>query len=207
MFKEVFTGAVLAVALAGSAAAAPVLTFTGTGETQLLTATNDLGFGGQTIQVINGHDKSLLNGLAVSGPAKITFTYLGFEAGNSNQAVSLGGGMGSFMNGVASVGDTISAVQAAAGLIEFIFQTLNVPFVSAIANHGIATPASKDFAIGYLIESATSAVVMFDDLFHGDRDFDDLGMRITVSPIPLPAGGLLLLGGLGALAFARRRRA
>jgi opacity protein-like surface antigen len=207
MFKEVFTGAVLAVALAGAAAAAPVLTFTGTGETQLLTATNDLGFGGQTIQVINGHDKSPLNGLAVSGRAKITFTYLGFEAGNKNQAVSLGGGMGSFVNGVSSVGDTISVVQTAAGLIEFIFQTLNVPFASTIANHGAANPASKDFAIGYLYESPTSYVVLFDDLFKGDRDFDDLGMRISVASAPLPAGWLLLLGGLGALAFARRRRA
>jgi hypothetical protein len=34
-----------------------------------------------------------------------------------------------------------------------------------------------------------------------------LEVDTTASPVPLPAGGLLLLSGLGAMAFARRRRA
>ena len=35
---------------------------------------------------------------------------------------------------------------------------------------------------------------------------DDLVARIDIASIPLPAGGLLLLGGLGGLGLAARRR-
>jgi Domain of unknown function (DUF4114) len=53
--------------------------------------------------------------------------------------------------------------------------------------------------------------VGFEDLFGGgDQDYNDVYFSFTNTKIavaPLPAGGLLLLGGLGALAAAKRRKA
>lgn len=64
------------------------------------------------------------------------------------------------------------------------------------------------FVVGsFFKETVTETGELF--LYAWDNnDFDNTGLiQATISTVPLPAGGLMLLGGLGALTVLRRRRA
>lgn len=207
--KAVLGAATLAasVMLAGAVSAATTFVFTGTGQTQLV-KNNDLGLGlnDTTIDFISGDLKSAANGLSITGSAKIKFTYLGREAGNRNFAADLGGIF--FQTNTSSVGDVYLTAQLGAGLIDFAFGTSRPQqSVGRIENSGVANPQSKDYAIGYVKLSDTSYIALFDDIARSDRDFDDIGVQIDISAIPLPAGGVLLLTALGGVAALRRRKA
>lgn len=200
----------VAIAVSVSAATAASLSFVGSNQIQLVNA-NDLGLGlnGQTIDFISGDRKTTSNGLSlVGGPARVTFTYLGFEAGHTNFVANAGGQIFKNQYGGASVvNQSVSVFQAAEGLIEFSFGTLApVTAVGEIFNNDGANPASADYAIGYKKLSDRSYLALFDDIAAGDRDFDDMAIRIDIAPVPLPAAGLLLLAGLGGLAALKRRK-
>lgn len=196
--------AVLASAVSASAATLSLIGATGS---QVI-ANNDLGLGlnGSSVDYITGDLKTVLNGLSLNDAAKITYTYLGFEAGNSNFAAVMGAT--SFVNGVsvANVSST-SVTQTGAGLLDFAFGTSNPQSaVGLFENDGVANPASINYAMGFLMISPTSYYVLFDDIAAGDRDFDDIGIRIDVAPVPVPAAGMLLIGGLGVMGLVARRR-
>lgn len=190
---------------------AATLSFVGTNQSQIINGYNPhpglngqpVNLNGQKVDFITGDNKNEMNGLFVSGPSKVTFTYLGHEAGNGNEFFS---GLLKFTK-TSAVGSFGSVDQLAAGLIDFSFRTLS-PAASkgVIGNKTGANPSSPDFAIGYLRISSTAFYVLFDDIARTDRDFDDFAMRVDVSPIPLPAGGFLLIGALGGLAALRRRK-
>ncbi len=205
MMTKLLTAGTFAAAMMGGTAQAATLSFSGVGTTQVL-ANNDLGFNGSTINYITGNLKNASNGLSVSGPANVTFTYLGFEAGNKNYAAQTSGSL--FTNGVSSVLATVNTVSLG-GLIDFLFGTTSpVGAVGKIANNGVALPNSSKYAIGYsaIFNGGKSIYVFFDDIASGDRDFDDIGMRIDVAAVPVPAAGFLLIGALGGLAALRRRK-
>jgi hypothetical protein len=194
----------------GSAASAAVLSLLDDGNvaTQVNLQNNDLGLGlnGTDIHKITGDVKSALNGLQLTGgPAKLTFEYLGFEASNKNFSAATGGGI--FTNGVNTVGDTVSFSPVNDGLVDFSFGTTSpVGSIGEIFNDGAANPASSNYAIGYVKISDTEWLVLFDDIAAGDRDFDDMGMRITVEAVPVPAGILLMGTALAGFGVMRRRK-
>jgi hypothetical protein len=196
---------VLAVVFASGSANALQFSFTGT--SQSVTVKNNdlnLGLNNTTLDFISGDKKTASNGLFLSGAGVLTFTYLGFEAGNSNYSARNGSNL--FVNGVSAFNATITSFQAAAGLVDFAFgTTFPDSAVGVIMNNGVADPASKNYAIGYRKLSDTSYYVLFDDIASGDRDFDDIGMRIDVAPVPVPAAGLLLVSVMGGIAVLRRR--
>ncbi|AEI92110.1 MULTISPECIES: VPLPA-CTERM sorting domain-containing protein [Roseobacter] len=209
-FKHLMATTAAVITLGVSAASAASFSFVGTNQTQVI-AKNDLGLGlnGQTIDFISGDQKSTSNGLSiVGGPAKITFTYLGFEAGNTNFSANVGGTI--FTNkgpGASAQNASVSVNQLLDGLVAFSFgTTAPVGSQGEIFNNAGANPASSDYAIGYKAISATSYYVLFDDIASGDRDFDDIGMRIDIAPVPLPAAGFMLLAGIGGLAAMKRRK-
>ena len=165
---------------------------------------------GTVLDIIIGDVKDGTNGLSLTGgPARVTYTYLGKEAGNSNYAADIGGIF--FDTDTTAKGTTFETTASVDGLLDFAFGT-SAPAGSTgtFLNNGVATATGGgslyDFAIAYIKISDTSFYALFDDIKEGDRDFDDLAMRIDVAPIPLPAGGLLLVSGLAGAAALRRRK-
>jgi hypothetical protein len=142
------------------------------------------------------------------GKTLITITYLGKSASAENYTVETVGG-GSLSNKDSAVGSSISFIQAAGGFVNFVFATDSFVPQGVIENGGTSTYRRMNFALTQVV--GNSAIALFDDANGGtglgDRDLDDMVVRIDVQSIPLPAGGLLLLTGLGGLVVARRRKA
>ncbi len=218
-FTAIATIAV-AAALSAGAASAAVLSFAGVGTSQLLTNSYDnqriagydgfdpdgVGKTGSQIETINGVAKNAMNGLSVSTKARVTYTFLGSEAGNTNYAAQMGS---TFFTKGSPFGATFTVADNA-GLLDFGFGTTAPNSrVSLIRNDGVADPAQSNYAIGYsaIFNGGASVLVFFDDIAAGDRDFDDMAMRIDVAPVPVPAAGLLLAGALAGFGALRRRRA
>ena len=209
--------------LVATAASAATLSLAGTGyATVALTGTFDLDGGaaynaldaasvardGTSVSVLTGAAKNASNGLRVSGPARVTYTYLGSEAGFTNIALLLPTTELFRNHGSSSVGDTKTTTVSAAGLLNFLFRTVSGS-PGEIANNGSASPNTASIAIAYsaLFNGGKSAIVLFDDTGAGpDRDYDDLGLRIDVAAVPVPAAGLMLAGALAGLGALRRRR-
>ena len=136
-------------------------------------------------------------GLSLSEAAKLTFTYLGKDAGFTNTFTT---GAGAFStDGTNSVGDSFSGDY----LADFVAFTLGSSGGGTATNNGDIT-SPLQFAIALL--SDTSAIILFDDGGTGS-DFDDMAIRVDVSQVPLPPAVWLLLSAiLGLVSFTRIRR-
>lgn len=201
-----FAVAAVAASFVASAATAASLSLVGGGYQNQVLANYDLmpDLDGETISFLTGAVKNNTNGLAVSGPARVTYTYLGSEAANTNFSASVGGTQ--ILTQASSIGTSFTNTVMSGGLLDFLFATTApIQFIGTIINNSGATPQSNDFAIGYY-QDGNTWYALFDDIRNGDRDFDDFALKIDVAPIPLPAAGFLLLGGLGALGAVARRR-
>jgi hypothetical protein len=142
-------------------------------------------------------------GLKLDGPAKITFTFIGKEAGFSNTAVELIGG-GVLLDSIA--GATISFTQMAGGFVDFMFVTNGLGGQS-IRNGGVSSHPDLDMAFSSISNYGQSVYALFGDGGGGnDNDLDDMLVKIDVAAVPVPAAGLLLMGALGGLAALRRRK-
>ncbi|MCK0093971.1 VPLPA-CTERM sorting domain-containing protein [Yoonia sp. F2084L] len=210
MTKNFLLIAASAMMLSATAASAATLNFVGTDQTHLVTR-NDVNAGfNTTIDIITGDQKSIGNGLFLDltgGSANVTYTFIGAEAGNRNYAASAGSR--DFFNrghNASDVGDQVTVIQDTSGLLDFAFGTYApLRAIGEFLNNGLANPNSPHYAMGFIQIDADSFYVLFDDIATGDRDFDDMALRIDVAAIPLPAGLILLLSALGG-AFMMRRK-
>ena len=215
MNKFMTTAAAACIALSG-AAHAGTLSING-GDTGTIPAD------GQTNEVID----ALLGGIPQSGyfgssigatgfddGTSILVEIMGYEAGFQN-TFATGDGQSFTSSGGTDIG-TLDAPLASwtttaisdDGLFEFTFSTSGNVTDPEVSN-GDTNANEQGYANFFATEIAGSIWLFFDDGGgnNDDDNHDDLVARLSVSAVPLPAGGLLLLTGFGALALRRRRKA
>lgn len=196
--------AAAAVTTIGSVAGAATLTLDpgSVGQTTVslpnnfdLTATTGLSVGDDVVV----YDHNDLGGLLLSDESWVRYEYLGSEAGNTNTAAEVNFG-GLFSNdGSTAIGETVDVLDDG-GIVDFLFA--DTTDGESIANGDFAS-ASAGLSMAFYQESAGSFIVLLGDGF-GNNDYDDIAIRI--SAVPLPAGAVLLLTGLGGFAALRRRK-
>jgi hypothetical protein len=198
--KRILATALLLAGLSGISHAAS-LSYSGTSTLTLsgydLSASTGIANGTKIFR-----EKYSGDGLYLSGPANVTLTYLGSEAGNTN-VFRMPTTTEIFRNTTSPLYAQTTLTNVSSGLMNFSF--FDVSAMLGIKN-GAGNHDYKN-SIGVFMESLTSALVMFNDL-GGDRDYDDMVVRVQVSPVPVPAALPLFasaLAGFGCI--ARRRKA
>lgn len=97
----------------------------------------------------------------------------------------------------------LSDVSASFGVDNGILVWLNGRFIGGAQQPLGSVPGEHQFALGTLGSGTNYLQVMRED--HGGSTGYDVSVTGEVSPIPLPAAGLMLIAGLGGLAAIRRR--
>lgn len=208
--------------LATLGAATAVAALMATGASALTWGTISSGAGGNDAIVPLGLGNSLGGifgaNLYLTGNSDILVEYLGAEASFVNSFTF--GTFSAATPGVAAWNTSTNASatlsNTAAGLLSFSFLTGGGYTVNNGSNaDGGVAGAEPNFFVSFADPTQSSGQMVYlflDDSQQGDDNHDDMVIRLTatggsfVAPIPVPAAGLLLLGGLGALgAFARRR--
>jgi hypothetical protein len=158
-------------------------------------------------------DWNHLGGLLVSpSTVSITFEYIGKEAAwtNATFTSAIPTALFSTVSG-SNPPVTFAYDLGNPAYVPFYFQTNNGNNATTpkVAHNGGAIDQS--LAIAFACVSDSVCYAMFDDggggPSPGDRDFDDMVIRITaVNHMPLPAALPLFAGGLGMLGWAAHRR-
>lgn len=220
--KKLWMVAAAATLALSSAASAATLSLSGgfggsiPGTAQTITPENDVldalglgpslgGFFGSTV--------------SIDMDATLKVDLIGFEAGNTNSFAMNGSdlfsGGGNANNVMADINGLASAVvDVASGDLDFVFSSLSPRSgaTGSVANG--SNPAVEFGVINFFAsfgpgnETATSGNTLWlflDDIGQtGGDNHDDLVIRI--SAVPLPAGAVLLMTGLGAMALRRKRK-
>lgn len=190
------TGAIL---LAGSASAATLsitggtdFTLPGGSEPVFNPAPAVAGLAiGTTVQ--NG-DNVLLS-YSSAKKLKITYTFVGKEAGAVNTAMD-----GGSVTNRDAVGSSFSNFYAAGtGLVDLDFTSTT----GETAQNG--GPNSTFGGLAFYAIDSNSVYALFDD-GTSNIDYDDMIVQIDVAAVPLPAGAALMLTALGGFGIAARRR-
>lgn len=206
MLRNTLLGTVAAIAMVGAAQAATV-NITGTPDST--------GANNNFLDELNaalGGVASLLSSVSMltNGPVTLTFTVVAAESGFVNSFTATGAGT---LGDPGNFGEGANLLTTAGiGTISGVFNGLLDGLLSFANDQGpqlIAFPGSGEFGVFTDGGAGDHSLffLAFDDNGAGpDDNHDDLLIRVRVSAVPLPAGGLLLIGGLGALAMVRRRK-
>jgi hypothetical protein len=208
--------ALIASSVAATQAAAATLTPTGTANSTYTSLPGNFDFNLPDLHpgtLITVFDSTHAGGLLVApNHVDITFEYIGKEAAWTNTTFTFGIGTALFNTSIGSnPSQSFTYDLGNPAYVPFYFQTNNGNNAStpkAATNGGTI---DSTLAIAFACVSSNVCYAMFDDggggPSPGDRDFDDMVIRITaVSHMPLPAALPLFAGGLGVLGLVVRRR-
>ncbi|MFO1089749.1 MAG: hypothetical protein U1E46_09255 [Hyphomicrobiales bacterium] len=147
--------------------------------------------------------------------AKITYTFLGKEAGFTNELDSLGGtATGKLFDTTAAAGASVTSKfgPTSGSLVPFRFKVASGG--SGEADNGGPMNGGRDISIGFRPRGGFSATnnysvvyAMFSDGGGtGDNDFDDMLVQISITHAPIPPAAVLFVGGLAGIGFLSKRR-
>lgn len=149
--------------------------------------------------------------LLTEAAASVTFTLVGQETRLNNTFTAGGLTLSNFTSGknggkdgkdgkggghMSNLGASFTFENVAAGLLNFGF----------LSNGAGALRGNGHAATGLMLaDDRLSALILFNDC-GGDRDFDDMVVKMSVTPVPEPEAIAMLLAGLGLVGLVARRR-
>jgi hypothetical protein len=208
--------AVALLAVTGVASAAPSLSWA-----ELSEVTPNAGFdpdsgltyGGTSFSSIPTNISlgtlSVLNATGVGyTAAKVTYTYLGKEAGFRNIFFAPTSSQQWQINvpGAPSVGDSVVKTTSTNGALDFAFEGDTGNFA---INGGSWSPSAS---VGLIAENYSGSlgnfayIIGYNDSYAPHNDWDDMVIGVNIAPIPEPETYAMLLAGLGLMGFVARRR-
>jgi hypothetical protein len=209
MFRKTLIAGAMALAALAAGSAHAAFNFNASGVVDQVEAPNvfDPTSYGSNVVTVNWDGLNALFGtLTIDQPYYVTYTFLGSEAGYTDSlSFTIDGQM---LSNRGQAGDSVT-VSNNPSMVDFVFKDEAGYSVSNADGASLTTNSPMTWGV---LKGATTSVGTFDyiiglnDSASGLKDYDDMVIGVTLTPVPEPESYALMLAGLGCMAFVGRRR-